>query len=112
MTTFDWTITKLYIKPDQDGLSQVVYAVAWKCEGTDDKFSPSYVAFSEGDVSVPTADPSAFTPYNQLTQEQIWGWIDGQIDKPEIELNLQIRIDQLGTQRDINNALNPALPWV
>jgi hypothetical protein len=111
MTTFNWTITKLYTHPTQNNLTQVVYAVAWKCNGVDEKYTPSFSAFTEGDESVLPADENSFTPYNQLTENQIWEWINEKIDREEIETNLQIRIDGLAAERDKQNMLNTQLPW-
>jgi hypothetical protein len=112
MTTFNWTITKLHIHPTQNNFNQVVYAVSWKCEGTDDNFSPPFVAFTEGDEAVDLVNDSGFTDYNQLTENQVWDWINSKIDKQEIETNLQIRIDNLGNEREKQIMLNPELPWL
>lgn len=103
MTTFNWQITSMPAYSQIDGETDVVFQVNWKCGATEDRLS----AISVGVVPVTYTAGSPFTPYDQLTQEQVWGWINPSIDKPEIEANLQILIDQQKTPA----VVNPPLPW-
>ena len=42
-----------------------------------------------------------------LTEEQVWGWIDPDLDKPAIEVNLQDLIDKQANPP----VITPPLPW-
>lgn len=103
MTTYNWQIVSMSAYSQIDGESDVVFQVNWQCQATDE----TYQATSVGSVSVEYQAGSPFTPYNQLTQEQVWGWIDPSIDKPEIEANLQSMIDAQKTP----TVVTPPLPW-
>lgn len=103
MTTYNWTITGMSAYPQAEGEDDVVFQVNWQCQATED----SYNAVSVGSVPVTYEAGTPFTPYADLTQEQVWGWIDPSIDKPEIEANLQAMIDAQKTPA----VVNPPLPW-
>lgn len=95
MTTYNWQITSMPAYSQIDGESDVVFQVNWSCNATEDKLSASSV----GSVPVTYTAGSPFTPYDQLTQEQVWGWINPSIDRQEIEANLQAMIDAQKTPR-------------
>ena len=103
MTTFNWQITSMPAYSQIDGETDVVFQVNWGCEGIDDRLSATTV----GSVPVAYTAGSPFTPYDQLTQEQVWGWVNPQIDRPEIEANLQALID---AQKN-PPVVTPPLPW-
>lgn len=103
MTTFNWQIISMPAYSQIDGQSDVVFEVNWQCQAQDDGYS----ATSAGSVPVTYTAGSPFTPYNQLTQEQVWGWINPSIDRPEIEANLQAMIDEQKNPP----VVTPPLPW-
>ena len=98
-----WTITGMSAYPQSEGETDVVFQVNWQCHATED----SYSAVSVGSVPVTYTAGTPFTPYDQLTQDQVWGWINPSIDRPEIEANLQAMIDEQKTPAIVN----PPLPW-
>lgn len=103
MTTFNWQITSMPAYAQIDGQSDVVFQVNWVCNATEDQLSAS----SMGSVAVQYEAGTPFTPYDQLTQEQVWGWINPSIDRPEIEANLQAMIDEQKNP----TVVTPPLPW-
>jgi hypothetical protein len=103
MTTFNWQIVSMPSYPQEAGESDVVFQVNWQCQAQED----TYTALSAGSVPVTYTAGSPFTPYDQLTQEQVWGWINPSIDRPEIETNLQALID---AQKN-PTVVTPPLPW-
>jgi hypothetical protein len=38
-------------------------------------------------------DPENFTPYDQLTEEQVVGWLEAELDVPAMTASLQENID-------------------
>jgi hypothetical protein len=58
---------------------------------------------------VPTPTGTTFTPYADLTQEQVLGWVwDNGVDKDATEAAVQQQIDY-----QINPpVVTPPLPWV
>jgi hypothetical protein len=103
-TTFTWSITAMDCYPEVDGEQDVVFTVHWTCEGTDGTYSAS--VYSTQSV---TTDPEAtFTPYADLTQEQVLGWIWASgVDKDVTEAAVGQQIqDQITPQ-----VVTPQLPW-
>lgn len=103
MTTFNWTITSMPSYSQIDGQSDVVFEVNWSCSAFEDRLSSVAI----GTVPVTYTAGSPFTPYDQLTQEQVWGWINPSIDRPEIEASLQKMIDE----QKAPAVVTPPLPW-
>jgi hypothetical protein len=93
--TINWTLSTLERKSDT-GFVQVAH---WTCTATDGDFSANAygsVGFS-GDL---------VTLYENLTQEQVLGWVWEQIDKAEIEANLTKQIE---AQK--NPVSETGVPW-
>jgi hypothetical protein len=91
----NWNIVELNRKT-ADGF---VTTAHWTCTATDGDFSANAygsVGFS-GDL---------VTPYENLTQEQVLGWVWEQIDKAEIEANLTKKI-----QAQKNPVSVAGVPW-
>lgn len=103
MTEFTWQIISMPSYAQIDGQSDVVFEVNWQCLAKDE----NYNAVSAGTVPLTYTAGSPFTPYADLTQEQVWGWINPSIDRPEIEANLKAMIDAQKTPE----VVTPPLPW-
>jgi len=103
MTTV-WTISQLDCKPQEDGLTDVVVTAHWQCTGTQDEYSAQVY----GTASFTLEQGAGFTPYNQLTQDQVLGWcyLNG-VNKDATEANVQAQLDA-----QINPPIvTPPLPW-
>jgi len=104
MTQFTTTITAMYILPQVDGQTDVVVNAIWQVTGVDGE----YTASIGGNTQFTLEQGASFTPYDQLTQAQVIGWI------PESSITsaqqcVQGQIDSL-----INPPVSPssqALPW-
>ena len=98
--TFNWTISTLERKLD-DGF---VFTAHWRCTASDGDYSAS----SYGTAGF-TPDPSSpdFTPYDQLTEQQVLGWVwnDG-VDKDATEAALQSNSDA-----QMNPTTADGVPW-
>ena len=104
MTTFITTITKMYTMPQVDGQTDVVVNVQFIVSGVDGQ----YAAEIGGNQQCTLTPGQAFTPYDQLTQDQVIGWLD-----PQMISNLQACV-----QGQINSMITPpvsptnqTLPW-
>ena len=102
MTT-TWTVTAMDAYPQDAGQTDVVFNVHWTCAGVQDEYSASIYSTT----SVPTPEGS-FTPYADLTQDQVLGWVWANgVDKDATEAAVQQQIDNL-----INPpVVTPPLPW-
>jgi hypothetical protein len=105
-TTYQWTIQAMDCVPQENGHTNVVVTAHWNVSATDGTHTSSVY----GTQSF-THDPaSSFTPYNQLTQEQIVGWVQAGMGIDAVTA-LQENLD-----KQIDNQINPpvvtpTLPW-
>jgi hypothetical protein len=104
MTTFTTTIKNMYTMPQVEGQTDVVVNVSFEVYGVDGQYN----AKAEGDQQCTLTPGQAFTPYDQLTQDQVISWLD-----PQLISNLQACV-----QGNINSLITPtvsptnqALPW-
>ena len=68
-TQITWIIEWMQCKPTEGSLTDVVITAGWRCNGTDG----AYAATVYGTCSFPQpGDP--FTPYADLTEQQVLGW--------------------------------------
>lgn len=102
--TFTWSVTAMDCYPVEQGNADVVFNVHWTCAGEQDIYSGS--VYSTCSVPAPTGEQ--FTPYDQLTQDQVLGWIWANgVDKDSAEAAVQQQIDN-----QINPpTISPPLPW-
>lgn len=91
MTTYQWKIEALETKPVDGDYTNVVVTAHWRCTGNND----IHTADVYGACSfTPPSDP--FTPYEELTKEQVleWCWNSGVI-KESMEMNVGDQIENL-----------------
>lgn len=104
--TYNWVISALECYPQHEGHSDVVFTVHWRRQATDG----THFADVYGSQSV-TLDPDApFTPYADLTQVIVEGWLEDamgaeRVAEMDASLDKQIE-DQINPP-----ILRPALPW-
>ena len=102
--TYTWTVTAMDCYPQEGGDTDVVFTVHWTCFGTDGIYNGS--VYSTCNVPTPSG---TFTPYADLTQDQVLGWIWANgVDKTATEANVAQQIELL---------VNPPvvtlpLPWI
>jgi len=104
--TNTWAVKQMDAYPELDGETDVVFTVHWTLTGTDG----TYTAGVYGSVGV-TVDPDApFTPYADLTQEQVIGWVKSALGDEQVaayEANVATQIaDQINPP-----VVAPPLPW-
>jgi hypothetical protein len=100
---FTWNVSAIDCYPQADGETNVVFNVHWQLSATQDTYNGS--VYSTCGVPAPTG---AFTPYADLTQDQVLGWIWANgVDKDSAEAAVQAQIDA----QIIPTVVQPALPW-
>jgi hypothetical protein len=107
MTTFTWIIEWMQTTPTTATPPETVITAGWRCNGSTTENTDAYVATVYGSASFP-APEGTFTPYDQLTQDQVlgWCWANG-VDKDATEASIQAQIDN-----QINPPIiQPPLPW-
>ena len=103
--TILWLIERLLVKPTEGTNTDVVITADWRCNGSQDNYSGTCY----GSCSFAPPSGSGFTPYEDLTQEQVLSWCYANgVDKSAIEANVTLQIEN-----QINPpVVAPPLPWV
>jgi hypothetical protein len=103
----DWQVSNLDCKVSEDNLSDVVFNVHWRCSATEVDGDKTYSASVYSTCSVP-GPGTPFTPYADLTQEQVLGWIWANgVDKDATEAAVA---QQIYLQKN-PVTITPPLPW-
>lgn len=101
--TITWNISALDCAPSEDGRTNVVKVVHWRCEGQDGEFSGSVYST----CSLP-APHEQFTAYADLTKDTVLGWIWANgVDKDATEAAVA---QQIATAKN-PPIVQPGLPW-
>lgn len=106
--TYTWSFPTLAAYPTYEGETDVVFTVHWVLSGSDgDGHSGSVY----GAVNVTYAAGTPFTPYADLTEEQVQGWVVEALGPEQVavyEANIDNQIEQQVSPTIVN--LPP--PWV
>jgi len=105
-TTYTWAVVQMDAYPEQDGETDVVFNVHWTLTGTDGTYSGNVY----GSQSVAVDPEAPFTPYADLTQAQVIGWVKDALGEEQVA-SLEANVaEQIANQ--INPpVVTPALPW-
>ena len=106
--TIVWTILQLDCLPQSAEGADYVVTAHWECKGAKVSNDIAYKAKVYGTCSFSVSAGDTFTPYADLVQEQVLGWIWANgVDKDATEA---------AVAQQIKNQINPpivssALPW-
>jgi hypothetical protein len=104
MTTITWLIEQMWVKPQEDGQTDVVVTAAWRCNGTDGTYNGTVY----GTASFTLEQGGSFTPYADLTENQVLGWCYANgVDQIAVETNVITQIDN----QENPPIITPPLPW-
>jgi hypothetical protein len=102
-----WKVVALNAYPKSEGQENVVFTIHWRAElSQDDEVASNY-----GSVPVTYVAGEPFTPFTELTQDQVVGWVKEALgaDKvAEIEAGLASQLQSLLNPVSVS----PALPWI
>lgn len=108
MTTYKWIILVMDTAPSDDGLTDVVKTVHWRRQAESVVADKTYIAEVYGAMGCTAPDPMAFTPYADLTFDEVCSWLEANMDVTALDASLDGQIE---------NQINPPivqlpLPWV
>ena len=123
MNTYTWIIDSLDCIPSNNEQTNVVCNVHWRVNANNGQFTEvkningsvlnlyTYQATSYGVQSLTYTAGTPFTPFEQLTEETIIGWVQSALGAEQvtsIQANLDTQIDNL-----VNPPIvSPRLPWL
>jgi hypothetical protein len=105
-TTITWTISQLDCLPQSAEGPDFVVTAHWQCVGVDGDYTSS--VYSTCAFAREANADGTFTPYEDLTQDQVLGWCwENGVDKAATEAAVQQQIDN-----QVNPPIiTPPLPW-
>jgi hypothetical protein len=101
-----WEINALQCVPKEGDMINVVQIVNWTrvYEKNEDQL---YTVQKQGMQYFESPDEASFTPYDELTFDQVCGWLEAKIDVNELDAQLdQIMHEQLNPK-----IITPPLPF-
>lgn len=108
MTTYTWSIKAMLVMPVLDGQTDVVVSANWNILGENQGYTYNLAGWQNFTLQ----QGKGFTPYDQLTEAQVIGWVQsamGENGVASMEAAVQGSLDAL-----INPPVEPAeqpLPW-
>jgi hypothetical protein len=108
MSTYTWSILQMSVLPVFDGQADVVVSAQWNILGQDQGYTYNLAGWQNFTLQ----QGEGFTPYDQLTEAQVIGWVQNEMGESgvtSIEASVQGSLNAL-----INPPVQPViepLPW-
>jgi hypothetical protein len=105
--TYSFKITNMYCYPTYGSVTNLVFTILWEYTGTDGANS-SYIT-NRTDIPY---DPNAeYKPYNELSEEEVIGWIEQYTDSKIIDDAKTLIEHRITEASSPPSVINPKLPW-
>lgn len=104
--TYNWLVEQMEAYPEKDSYQNVVFSCHWRCNANEGNF----YATSYGTVGVTLDADAPFTPYEELTKEQVVGWVKDALGEEQVS---QMETGLAGEIANLQNppVVRPPLPW-
>ena len=104
--TYAWIISALECYPQHEGHTDVVFVIHWRRQATDG----THNADIYGSQAVTLDAEAPFTPYADLTFDQVVGWLEAALG-PETCAAQIVALDQQIENQINPPVVSPPLPW-
>ena len=108
MIQYNWVISAMENYPKADNLDNVVFLVHWRRQASEIDGEKTWLAETYGAQTMPAPSPEDYTQYDQLTFEQVCGWLEATLDVAVIDESLANQIEEKKNPK----VLQSPLPWV
>ena len=107
-TNFKWVISSMDCAVESEGLPNVINVIHWRYNATKVEGDKTYFAETYGASSVAQPNPQNFTPYADVTEEEVINWLEQILPVEDMQASLEA---------SISLQINPVevtlpLPWV
>ena len=106
-TAITWVVEQMDCYPQADGQTDVVFTVHWRANAV----NGTYYATSYGAIGVTYVAGSPYTPYADLTQSQVVGWVKTAMGMEQVDLIEASLTDNIANQIS-PPVVSPPLPWI
>ena len=109
--SYFWTINPLEAYPTAEGETDVVFTAHWQLHATEEVDGTTHTAQSIGTQGLTYEAGTPFTPFEELTLEQVQGWVENAMGEEQVN-NLKASL-----ATNIANQINPPIvtlqsPWL
>jgi hypothetical protein len=87
------SIQNMEVIPSEGDLQNVVKTVHWMYSGTENGDNIKYFGQISGGIEVNSASADSFTAFDDLTEEQVKGWVESQIDEDSLKPSIASQIE-------------------
>lgn len=112
--TYAWSVLGMSAYPEYESQTDVVFLVSYQCTATSSTINPKtntpYQSSNGGSVSVSYTAGSPYTPYSQLTQSQVIGWVQAALGAEGVA-QIEAACDSGISSQIAPPIVNPPLPW-
>ena len=91
-TNFQWVISQLNCAVELEGLPNVINMIHWRYNATKVEGDKTYFADTYGASSVAQPNPQNFTPYKDVTEEEVINWLEQILPVEEMQSRLEANI--------------------
>lgn len=114
MIDYTWTVISMEAYSSVGSLEDVVFSVNWTMTGewtAPDSSLYSASATGMTALALPSNPDGSFTPYAELTESQVLGWVQAVLGSDIISRYEQNLADQIAQQAG-PAVVTPGLPWI
>lgn len=104
--TIQWSVLSMECISNENGLTDVVYKVNWLCYAKNGFIDGA----SQGFVVVEYNPDVPYTPFNQLTQNQVLQWVYEVLGQDGISA-AEAQASAIASQKATPIIVTPPLPW-
>ena len=107
--TFTYSISQTDFVLSEDGLTNVINNLHWRCDAAETNGGKDCAAGSYGTQGLAAPDPSSFTAYDSVTEANCIAWLKAEMGADTVtalEAGLQANIDA-----QITPTTGTGVPW-
>jgi hypothetical protein len=92
-TNFKWLISSMDCAVESNGLNNVINVIHYRYNATKVDGDKTYFAETYGASSVAQPNPQNFTPYADVTEQEVIAWLEQILPVEAMQLSLEANID-------------------
>lgn len=105
--TNTWGVVQMDTYPTFENFTDIVFTVHWNLTATDGE---GHTGYTYGSVGLVVDPENGYTPYDQLTEQQVVGWVKDALGEEAVTGYEENVAQQIANQ--INPpVVTPPLPW-
>ena len=104
--TYELSIKNMDASPTEGDLQDVVKILHWMYIGKETIDGEDYYGDAIGAVEINAPSSNSFTPFADLTEEQVTAWVESKLDLVKIKADVDSQIEALKNQSTVVK-LNP-----